>query len=166
MVDFLPDLFKGGEVYHSWFGMSVFEKNNTLEILYTVPGESASLAGLRKGDILKSVNGVESETIVQVQKQLLSYAPERLVKVVYEREGLEKEALIALGKRTNKAFDAAIKRDSMKNVILPLFGMDLESTGNYMFKEGYSVRKVYEGSPAAETGISVNDPLYGKSMEI
>ena len=165
VVDFLPELFEGGEVTHSWFGMSVYEKNNALEILYTVPGEPASLAGLKKGDILKSVNGVVSETIVQVQKQMLSFAPERLVKVVYEREGSEKEALIALGERTNKSFDAALKRDSMRNVILPLFGMDLESTGNYMFKEGYSVRKVYEGSPAAETGISINDPLTIKAWK-
>ena len=52
--------------------MSVYEKNKTLEILYTIPGESASLAGLKKGDILKKINNIESESIVQVQKQLPS----------------------------------------------------------------------------------------------
>ena len=165
VVDFLPDLFKGGEVTHSWFGISVFEKNNKLEILYTVPGEAASLAGLKKGDILKSINGVNSESIIQVQKQMMEFPPERMVKVIYERDGIENEAVIALGKRSNKSFDIAIKRDSMKNVILPLFGMDLESTGNYMFKEGYSVKKIYEGSAAAETGISVNDPLTIKAWK-
>ena len=165
VVDFLPDLYKGGEVNHSWMGMSVYEKNKTLEILYTIPGESASLAGLKKGDILKKINNIESESIVQVQKQLLQYSPQRLVKVSYERDGIEKETFIALGSRPYRAFDNAIKRDSMKNVILPLFGMDLESTGNYMFKEGYSVRKVYDGSAAAETGISVNDPLTVKAWK-
>ena len=165
VVDFLPELYRGGEVHHSWLGMSMYEKNNTLEVLYPIPGESASLAGLQKGDILKSINGINSETIVQVQKQLLSYSPQRIVKVVYERDGIEHEDVIALGKRPHKAFDIAIKKDSMKNVILPLFGMDLESTGNYMFKEGYSVRKVYDGSAAAETGISVNDPLTIKAWK-
>ncbi len=165
VVDFLPELYKGGEVNHSWMGMSVYEKNGTLEILYTIPGEAASTAGLAKGDILRTVNGVKSESIVQVQKQMLSYMPHRLVKVVYERDGKEEETFIALGSRPNRAFDIAIKRDSMKNVILPLFGMDLESTGNYMFKEGYSVKKIYEGSAAAETGISVNDPLTIKAWK-
>ncbi len=145
--------------------MSVYEKNKTLEILYTIPGESASLAGLKKGDILKKINNIKCESIVQVQKQLLQYSPQRLVRVSYTRGEREMETFIALGERPHRAFDIAIKRDSMKNVILPLFGMDLESTGNYMFKEGYSVRKVYEGSAAAETGISVNDPLTVKAWK-
>ena len=165
IIDFLPDLYKGGEVTHSWFGISVYEKNKKLEILYTVPGEAASLAGLQKGDIIKSLNGMESKNIIQVQKQMLSYCPDRLVKVIYERNGKDNEAVIALGTRPDKAFDLAIKRDSMKNVILPLFGMDLESTGNYLFKEGYSVKKVYDGSVADETGISVNDPLTIKAWK-
>ncbi len=165
VIDFLPDLYKGGEISHSWLGMSVYEKQNRIEIVYTVPGEPASLAGLRNGDILKSINGQDSKNIIQIQKQLLSYNSDRLVKVVYERENTEYEALIALGKRPVKAFDLALKRDSMKNVILPLFGMELESTGNYLFKEGYSIRKIIEGSVAYETGLSVNDPLTIKTWK-
>ena len=145
--------------------MSVYEKQNRIEIVYTVPGEPASLAGLRNGDILKSINGQDSKNIIQIQKQLLSYNSDRLLKVVYERENTEYEALIALGKRPVKAFDLALKRDSMKNVILPLFGMELESTGNYLFKEGYSIRKIIEGSVAYETGLSVNDPLTIKTWK-
>ncbi len=165
VVDFIPDLYQGGEISHSWFGMSVYEKNNSLEVLYVLPGESASLSGIKNGDIIKTVNGIKAESIIQVQKQLMAYSPQRLVKLVYEREGIEIETLIALGKRPYRAFDGAIKKDSMKNVILPLFGMELESTGNYLFKEGYSVTKVYDGSIASETGISVNDPLRIKTWK-
>jgi len=51
------------------------------------------------------------------------------------------------------------KRDTMKNLVLPLFGMEIEPFGNYFFSERYIVKNIYEGSIADEIGLSVNDPL-------
>ena len=43
--------------------------------------------------------------------------------------------------------------------MLPLFGMQVESTGNYVFKEGYVIKKVYQGLAAYEADLSANDPF-------
>ena len=159
VMDLLSGMYDGGQVVHSWLGLSMYEKNNTLEVLYAIPGESGCVAGLQNGDIIKTINGIEIKTITQVHKILNTLAPDTLLCIGWERDGKSHTSYIATKKRPRKAMDIALRKDSKKNIMLPLFGMQVESTGNYVFKEGYVIKKVYQGLPAYEADLSANDPF-------
>ncbi len=165
IADIVPELYRGGEISHSWIGSVIHEKNGILENIYSVPGEPADVAGIKKGDIIKSINGYNVASILEAQKIFMSIRKDTVVEIGYVREGNNLKVLLPLGGRTDKSFDSAIKRDSMKNLILPLYGMEVELTGSYLFKESYNIKKIYEGSIADETGLSVNDPLVIKGWK-
>ena len=159
ITDIVPALYKGGEVFHSLIGSVMYEKNNSIEIIYNIPREAADQAGLKRGDIIKSINGEKVTGVIDAQKILMSLRNDTIINIEYFREGKAENVLLALGTRKQKTFDNAINRDSMKNLVLPLFGMEIEPFGNYFFSERYIVKNIYEGSIADEIGLSVNDPL-------
>ncbi len=159
VMDMISGMYEGGQVTHSWLGLSMYEKNNTLEVLYAIPGESGSVAGFQNGDIIKTINGIEIKTITQVHKILNTLSPDTLLCIGWERNGKENKSYVATKKRPRKALDIALRKDSKKNIMLPLFGMQVESTGNYVFKEGYVIKKVYQGLSAYEADLSANDPF-------
>ena len=159
ITDIVPALYKGGEVYHSLIGSIMYEKNGVIEILYNLPGEASAKAGLQKGDIIKSINGEKVAGVIEAQKILMSLKNDTIIDIEYSREGITDNVLLALGTRKQKSFDIAIKRDTMRNLILPLFGMEIEPFGNYLFSERYIINNIYEGSIGDEIGLSVNDPL-------
>ncbi|MCL2481470.1 MAG: PDZ domain-containing protein, partial [Spirochaetaceae bacterium] len=124
-----------------------------------LPGEAAAKAGLKKGDKIKSINGEKVSGVIEAQKILMSLKNDTIIDIEYSREGITDNVLLALGTRKQKSFDIAIKRDTMRNLILPLFGMEIEPFGNYLFSERYIINNIYEGSIGDEIGLSVNDPL-------
>ena len=61
--------------------------------------------------------------------------------------------------RFKTPIEVALKRDLRDNVLYPLFGMQLENVGAFLWKGNYVVRSVTRGSAADESGISVDDPI-------
>ncbi|MEW5814980.1 MAG: trypsin-like peptidase domain-containing protein [Spirochaetota bacterium] len=155
----LPDLYLTDEVKHSWLGLAVHEENNGLEIMYVVPGEPAQRGGLKEGDIILSINGKKLTTIRDMQQYLLSYRPDSLVELQWTRNGEEYSSFFNLTVRPYRPMDVAIKRDVRNKLFLPLFGLKLEVAGRSFLSQNYTVTKVYRGSIADESGISINDPL-------
>ncbi len=165
IADIVQDLYAGGEVSHSLVGSILYEKGGIVEVLYNIPGEAAERAGLEKGDVIKSINSMKITNLLEAQKIMMSVRNDTVIEIEYVRNGKDGKTLLVTGTRKEKSFDQAMKKDSMKNLILPLFGMEVESTGNYFFKESFIIKKVYEGSVAHDTGLSVNDPLVVKGWK-
>ena len=155
----LPDLYTEGEISHPWLGAAVKETDEGLEVLYVLPGESADLSGLRQGDIIQSIGGEQFSGLKHVQHAILSYHPQTLVKVTWSRDGKILKGFCVLGNRPYRPMDIAIKRDTRENLVVPLFGMILEETDSVFWRPNYTVRKVYKGSIADETGLSRDDPV-------
>jgi serine protease Do len=155
----LPQLYAGGQVDHPWLGMSLNETDKGLEVTYVVPGEPADKAGILVGDIIEGINGAKYTTIRDAQDALLNHAPLSLVRLSSIRDGVKLERVLCLSSRPESPVEVALKRDSMDTVIYPLFGMQLERVGSFLWKNDYVVRRVSKGSVADESGFSENDPL-------
>ena len=162
----IPYLFLGGELEHGWLGMSLFENEGQLRVTYTVPGEPAHEGGIRAGDVIVSMNGHRLSTIQDFQELLLDLPVDTLTRIAWTREGSDKVGLFSVSKRPFSPMEQALERDSIKNVLVPLFGMKLKEAGNFLWETNYVVEEVIRGSIADNTGISVNDPLNVQAWEV
>ena len=86
-------LYSGGEVRHAWIGAygrtfknKPSDKAGTgVEILYIMPGSSASRSGLLPGDIISAVNGKNVDSLEDLQTLLISCKSESLALIEYRR---------------------------------------------------------------------------------
>jgi serine protease Do len=155
----LPALYKGGQAVHAWLGMAVAETDKGLEVVYAVPDEPASRVGIRPGDIIEAVDGRPYTKVKDIQEAVLRHEPPSLVTVAVRRGDSRMQALVCLSQRPDDPIQVALKRDARDNVLYPLFGMQLENVGTFLWKGDYVVRRVTKGSVADESGISADDPL-------
>jgi serine protease Do len=155
----LPLLYRGGGVVHPWLGMSVAETDKGLEVIYAVPDEPAALAGVKPGDIIESVDGASYTKLSDIQEAVLSHSPPTLASLVLRRGDARVSTLACLSARPADPVSVALDRDSRDKVIYPLFGMQLENVGTFLWRGNYIVRRVTRGSIADESGISVDDPV-------
>jgi S1-C subfamily serine protease len=155
----LPQLYKGGQAVHPWLGMAVVETEKGLEVVYTVPDEPAAQAGIAVGDIIESVNGSAYAKLADIQSAVLDHEAQTLVTVGVRRGEERFTAMVCLNQRPDQPIEVALKRDTRDNVVYPLFGMQLENVGSFLWKGDYIVKRVTRGSIADESGISQDDPL-------
>lgn len=163
----LPRLYEEGEVEHGWLGAAMIESNRGVTALYAVPGTPASRGGIGEGDRLLSINGRKVESLRQVHALLVAEKPGRLVRSRWRREdGSERLVYSELQRRPQTPILEAAKRDSEQDLILPLFGMQIEETGSTLWEKGFIITEVYPGTIADETGLSVNDPFFWRGLKI
>jgi len=166
IVHIMPELFAGGAVTHSWLGLTVVETVRGLEVSYVVPGEAAGRGGIEAGDIITSLYGTEVASVEDVHEIIIDLAPDTLVGISWRRAGKEFNGILSVGKRPEFPIDLSRERDTLTNLVAPLFGMTIEQTGNYFWETSYTIKRVYPGGIADETGLSVNDPLNILEFEI
>jgi S1-C subfamily serine protease len=155
----LPALYKGGQAVHPWLGMAVTETEKGLEVVYAVPEEPAFRVGIKAGDIIEAVDGKPYAKLKDIQDAVLRHQPPSLVTVAVKRGDSRMQALVCLSQRPDDPIQVALKRDARDNVLYPLFGMQLENVGTFLWKGDYVVKRVTKGSVADESGISADDPL-------
>lgn len=72
------------------------KESSGIYISEAVNGGSAAKAGIRKGDVIRQINGYEVTTVPQLQEQLAKYTPGNTVQVSLSREGKEKVVDVTL----------------------------------------------------------------------
>jgi putative serine protease PepD len=102
------EIIDTGSVTHSYLGLqaaqippSAAQQAGTSEGLYVVavvPGGPASVAGLRKADIITEINGEAATDPNQLTAVTLTEKPGDTVTITYERDGKSAEAKVTLGK--------------------------------------------------------------------
>ena len=165
----LPDLYKGGEVKHTWLGChGQNQKSGSgnaggvpdgVLVNYVLPDGPFSISGINEGTVIKEVNGIPVNSVEEIQANLLSIAPETIVLIkgyqkneagIYE----EKTWPVLCAERPLYPGNSVFRKDSIARAMLPVFGFRLESVGK---KNSYRVAEVIPGSFASENAFGVND---------
>ncbi|WP_253688105.1 MULTISPECIES: S1C family serine protease [unclassified Treponema] len=164
----LPDLYKGGEVRHSWLGCHGQNQKGSnaaagvpagVLVNYVLPDGPFSISGINEGSVIKEFNGVPVNSVEEIQANLLSIAPETIVLIkgfqkneagIYE----EKTWPVLCAERPLYPGISVFRKDSIARSMLPVFGFKLESVGK---RNSYRVSEVIPGSFASENAFGVND---------
>ena len=163
----LPFLLDGGSREHCWmhcYGRTKRQagsgaKNEGLEILYVMPGGSASRAGLKAGDVIVSINGTKINSIDDMHLFCLQMKGPSICKVqAVNSEGKTGDFCVLMEERGQYPGYEVYSHDLISSALYPLIGMELVrvSTTN---KNKYSVTKVIKASIADESGFSEGDPV-------
>ncbi len=167
MLKILPRLYSGGEIVHSWLGASMYEGENGLTCLYPFPGYPAARSGLETGDILDELDGRKIHTLREVHEILVGMVPgDPITSTWIRKDGSRADRFFVLAKRPESPIASVAERVADEELILPLFGMEIKSTGSTLWEESYVIQKVYPGSVADETGLSANDPFFWRGLKI
>ncbi|MBO4319741.1 MAG: serine protease [Treponema sp.] len=163
----LPFLLNGGNREHCWMGAygrtkrlaGSGAKNEGLEILYVMPGGSASRAGLKAGDVIVAINDTKITSIDDMHLSCLQMLGSSICTVqAVNAEGKTKKYTVYMDKRSQNPGYDVYTHDLISEALYPLIGMELVkvSTTN---KNKYSVTKVIKASIADESGFSDGDPV-------
>ena len=161
------DLIKYGNVQRGYLGVSTgntydisedqkvkMELNyngDGLVITSVATGSAAADAGLKKGDIIKSVNGIAVTLPSELQELVTRYKPSDKVSVLYSRNG--KDNTISATLKNNIGTFDIVKQD---NALLQKLGADFANLDNKKAKEfgvggGVIVKKLNDGAMKDQT---------------
>lgn len=154
----LPSLYKGGQIQHSWIGVSVYERRNRLFVSYVAPGSPLAKLPIRPGDEILSLNSESVRSLGQAQDILMDLELEELV-VLGLRSGEGQEYALAINTTARPVLPfASILGDALASRWLgPLFGMEVSRLSNELGSPRFSIDQVYPGSVADEAGLSEHD---------
>jgi len=163
----VDDLIKYGNVQRGYLGvatantndipedtrakMNLNYKGDGLVITEVSANSGASDAGLKKGDIIKSVNGTPVTLPSELQELVTRYKPSDKISVVYSRNGTEKTAVATLKNKAGN-FDI-VKNDN--SALSKLGGefvtLDTKKAKEYGVPGGVVVKKIGSGALSDQT---------------
>ena len=165
LLRILPALFRGGEVKQAWLGLALAEdrspsaesKGDRLEVTYRHP---TMAPGIEQGDFLDSIDGNKLDKLTEAQALLLSLAPKSLALVTIDGPKGSRSLILFLGERPYAPIESAITMDRKDKLFPVLYGMTVSRLPGGMFgPAAYTITKIWPGSIADESGLSVNDPF-------
>lgn len=163
----VDDMIKYGNVQRGFLGVSTANTNDIPQeqkqkmnlnftgdglVITDVASSSAALdAGLKKGDIIKSINGTEVTLPSELQELVTRYKPSDKVSIVYSRNGKESTTSATL---KNKIGTFEIVK--LDNTALPKLGADFANLDAKKAKEfgvpgGIVVKKINDGALKDQT---------------
>lgn len=163
----VDDLIKYGNVQRGYLGVSTQNTNDLSEdqkiklglsfvgdglvITDVASGSAASDAGLKKGDIIISVNGVSVTLPSELQELVTRYKPSDKVNVVYSRNG-KNGTLSAILKNKIGTFDIVKNENVVAGKLgAELINLDAKKAREYGIPGGVIVKKLGDGALKDQT---------------
>ncbi|MCF7914364.1 MAG: S1C family serine protease [Spirochaetaceae bacterium] len=159
VMHIFPQLYNDGQISHPFLGVSLYKMDAGLEVTYVLPSSPADRIGIQAGDVLQELAGTAVDSIVSAHDTILQYRPETLVEIKWSRGSIQHQGRTVLSTRPEIPLKKVIDYGQPEQLFAPAFGMQVEKVRDNLLGTRYLVEKVYNGSVADETGISVNDPF-------
>ena len=166
--DIAQKLIETGSVARGYLGVGIADLTKELHKLYkhengalvnnVEPGSPAAAAGLKRGDLIVSVDGRAIKDAAGLKNTIASYAPGTRVKMAFERDGKTETVTVELSKLTESA------RQGTGSLFEGLTLENLDDKYRYRLRipddvEGVLVTEVESRSEAAEQGIRPGDVI-------
>lgn len=182
----IDDLIKFGTVQRGYLGVSFVNASDfsdddkkkqgipvTAEGIYVsdVPTDGgAYAAGIRKGDILKKINGVEISNSAEMQGLISRQKPGDKLPVTYVRNGKESTVVVTLKNKAGN-YEIVKAEAALEKLGADLVTLDQRKAKDYGVDGGVIVKKINEGAINDQTRmkdgfiiLKVNDKVV-KSVE-
>jgi S1-C subfamily serine protease len=165
----LPALIAGGKAERPWLGLTLSETAQGTEVIYVAPFTPASEQRLPEGMALSMINGQSVDAphgmrIPAWQDLLFPTRPGELVSITLV-DGTTR--ILQSVVRNDVPLAEAAQKDRRERVVAPLFGLILgPSVEGYTSSSLYLVKKVIRGSAADDAGLSVDDPVSIRRLQI
>ncbi|MDB5203464.1 MAG: HtrA protease/chaperone protein [Ferruginibacter sp.] len=156
----VDDIIKFGTVQRGYIGVSYLPasdmnddektKNGVPLTAYgiyvnEVPTNGAAFAaGIRKGDIIKNVGGVDVTSGAEMQEQISRYKPGDKVPVIFVRNDKENSTVVTL-KNNSGNFDIVKKAMAIDLLGADLLTLDAKKAKEYGIPGGVIVKKIKDG---------------------
>ncbi len=141
----------------AWLGVRVRDGARGVVITAVLPNSPADEAGLRRGDVIVSVDETPIESAEQLADVISGYAPHDVVTVVVRWRGEERSYEVELGERPphvgveGAPTEAWPQHPNIRGV-LNMLGVEMRLTD-----EGLVVASIDPSSPLAEAGFQEGD---------
>ena len=158
-----------GKVTRGWLGVVIQDVNDELAksfglekakgaLISEVSDKSpAAEAGLRQGDVIIELDGVEVTDVSTLRNKVALVAPGSKVNAVVIRDGKKKSVEIAIGEQPAEmaAKPGANGDESLQNLGLTLQNLtdELADQFGYSPEQGVLIAEVEPGSPAEQAGL-------------
>ncbi|MEM9886283.1 MAG: trypsin-like peptidase domain-containing protein [Bacteroidota bacterium] len=168
----IEDLQDFGEVQRGVLGVSIVDIDNkmakrlglpTVEGVYikelTSKEGGAAAAGIRKGDVIISVNDVATKTVPELQEQVGRFRPGDGIKIEYIRKGKRRSTEVLL-KNQNlipsiASRDAKAAPSTLRTLGLELRELLPKEKEQLDVEEGLKVISIYKGSKIESTNMDI-----------
>ncbi|MCH9813101.1 MAG: Do family serine endopeptidase [Epsilonproteobacteria bacterium] len=110
-------LMQFGKIERGYLGVSISDLTKSLKNVYknaygavvvdTVKGDAADSAGLKRGDLILTIDGQKIKGANALKNKIASYQPNTKIKVTYEREKKEYTITMILGDQNHIGMKAA-----------------------------------------------------------
>lgn len=158
----VDDLIKYGNVQRGFLGVSTVNTNDItdeqkeqLKLIYNGEGlvitdvattSAAQDAGLKKGDIIKSVNGVPVTVPSELQELVTRYKPGDKITIVYSRNGKDASVSATLKNKMGNFDIVKVDNEALSKLGAEFVTLDAKKAREYGVAGGVIVKKISEGA--------------------
>jgi serine protease Do len=165
LQNLLPQL-KGGHVRRGWLGITLQDIDEKLAESFglpdtngtivsdVVPNSPAGRAGVRSGDIIRSIDGIHIENSSQLIHYIGSKMPDSTVRIAIIRDGKNVNASVKLAERPNEDTPIASRGPVVSEAVFSVRDMTAAERQQMGIQGGVVITEVKEGSNAAKAGLA------------
>jgi serine protease Do len=163
----VDDLIKYGNVQRGYLGVSTANtfdipddakqkmnlqyEGDGLVITEVLLNSAATEAGLKKGDIIKSVNGISLTMPSELQELVTRYKPGDKITIVYSRAGADKTATATLKNRAGNFDIVKVDNSTLSKLGAEFANLDPKKAKEYGVPGGVIVKKIGTGVLSDQT---------------
>ncbi|MBC7687599.1 MAG: trypsin-like peptidase domain-containing protein [Aquabacterium sp.] len=163
----VDDLIKYGNVQRGYLGVATANTNDIpdeaktrLNLTYNGDGlvitevsanSGAYDAGLKKGDIIKSVNSVELTLPSELQELVTRYKPSDKITIVFSRNGTDKTVVATLKNKAGNFDLVKTDNSTLSKLGADFANLDLKKAKEYGVPGGVIVKKIGTGPLSDQT---------------